>query len=306
MSEMGRHVQDYLRLRRALGFKLAREGVILPELVDYLHAAGARTVTTDLAISWAQLPQGTEPIYWSKRLGAARGFAKYLRTIDPATEVPPPAVFGARQHRRAPYLWSQTDIARLLHAAGQVRPPLRGATYQALFGLLAVSGLRISEALGLGDDDVDLATGTLTIDQAKFGRSRLVPLHPSTTTALGSYAAGRDRARPGTRAGIFFVADRGTPLAYSSVHQVFAELTTALGLRANDARPRMHDLRHSFAVRTLIDWHRSGQDIEGRMPALSTYLGHVAPASTYWYLSAAPELMTLAAQRLQDRFGGQP
>ena len=305
MSDLARHVQDYLRLRRALGYKLAREGLVLPRFVEYLEAAGATTVTTDLAIAWAQLPQGVGSKLWCQRLGSVRGFARYLATFDPTAQVPPAGVFASNASRPAPYQWSQADICRLLEAAHEIRPRFRAATYETLFGLLAVSGLRPGEAYHLNREDVDLGAEVITIRQGKFGRTRLVPLHPSTAAALRSYASCRDGLNPPAQSGTFFVSDSGAALSQSSVHRIFTQLTTGLGLRTDDVHPRMHDLHHSFAVRTLIDWHRGGQDVEARIPALATYLGHVEPASTYWYLSATPELMQLAAHRLGGRFGGQ-
>jgi integrase len=306
MSELALHLADYLALRRALGFKLEREGTELPQLVAYLEVAGAATLTADLAIAWARLPQHVQPIRWAHRLGSARGFARYLATIDPTTEVPPRDVFGAREQRPAPYLWSEAEVCRLLEAARAIRPPLRAATHAAFFGLLAVSGMRLGEAIRLERGDVDLSAGVLTIREAKFGRSRLVPLHPSATAALRAYAAIRDRLCPHPRSGTFFLSSVGTALLAGGVQHTFNQITTALGLRSATVRPRLHDLRHSWAVHTLIGWQRSGADVGAQMAAFSTYLGHVNPAGTYWYLSAAPELMALAAARLDGRFGGRP
>lgn len=304
MSGLQEHVDDYLRLRRALGFKLEHDGQVLPQLAAYLEAAGATTVSSDLAVCWARLPIGVQPIQWAHRLTAARGFAAYMKTIDPTTEVPPRDVFGARQRRPAPYLWSQNEIARLLHAARELHPPLRAAGYEALFGLLAVSGMRVGEALALARDDVDLTAGLITIGEGKFGRSRLVPLHPSATDQLRHYAARRDELCPKPRSRAFFLSSIGTTLGYSNVRDTFVKLTTAIGLRTATVRPRMHDLRHGFAVNTLIRWQRSGTEVAERMPTLSDYLGHVNPAGTFWYLSATPELMQLAADRLDGCFGG--
>jgi len=306
MSELALHLADYLALRRALGFKLEREGTELPQLVAYLEVAGAATLTADLAIAWARLPQHVQPIRWAHRLGSARGFARYLATIDPTTEVPPRDVFGAREQRPAPYLWSEAEVCRLLEAARAIRPPLRAATHAAFFGLLAVSGMRLGEAIRLERGDVDLSAGVLTIREAKFGRSRLVPLHPSATAALRAYAAIRDRLCPHPRSGTFFLSSVGTALLAGGVQHTFNQITTALGLRSATVRPRLHDLRHSWAVHTLIGWQRSGADVGAQMAAFSTYLGHVNPAGTYLYLSAAPELMALAAARLDGRFGGRP
>lgn len=305
MGDLAAHVDDYLKLRRALGFKLAFAGDVLPQFVAYLTGIGVTIVTAEAAVAWAGLPQGVLPISLAHRLGAVRGFAKYLRTIEPATEVPPCGVWPSVSPRPTPYIWSPTDIGRLLDAARRMESPLRAATHETLFGLLASAGMRIGEAINLAINDVDLADGVITIRDAKFGRSRLVPLHPSTTRALEEYAANRDRLRPSPPPVTFFVSSTGTRLCHSSVKTVFNTLTTDLGLRTTTTRPRMHDLRHSFAVRTLIDWHQAGVDISGRIQVLSTYLGHVNPAGTYWYLTAVPELMELAAARL-DGTGDQP
>jgi integrase/recombinase XerD len=303
MSPLSGHVEDYLRLRRALGYKLERAGHLLPKLVDYLEIAGSSTLTTELAISWARLPAHARANHWAARLAVARGFARYLRTIEPATEVPPPGVFPSRRHRPAPYLWSQRDICRLLDGARALRSPLRAATYEALFGLLAVSGMRVGEAVGLDRDDVDFEAGVITIRQAKFDRTRLVPLHDTTTATLRAYATERDRLCPAAGSVAFFVSTAGTPLNRHDVAKTLRRITTAMGLRSATAHPTAHQLRHSFAVRTLIGWQRSGARIDERIAVLSIYLGHVSPADTYWYLSAAPELMALAADRLDSRFG---
>jgi integrase len=301
MSELSGHVEDYLRLRRALGFKLERAGHLLPQLVAYLEAAGVATVTSELAIAWARLPGHTQPNHWAQRLAIARGFARYLRALDPATEVPPAGVFPTRRHRPTPFLWSQRDICRLLESTRALRPALRAATYQALFGLLATCGMRVGEAVGLDRDDVDLRAGVITIRHAKFDRTRLVPLHPTVTEALSRYATERDRLCPRPRARAFFVSSAGTRLDRSGVGKTLRKITTALGMRTESVHPRAHDLRHSFAVDTLIRWQRCGLSVDEHIATLSTYLGHVSPADTYWYLSASPELMGLAAQRLHTR-----
>jgi integrase len=305
MSALDDHVADYLRLRRGLGFKLERAGQVLPQLVAYLQAAGATTVTRELAIAWARMPAGAQPRHWAARLSIARGFAAYLKTIDPATEVPPADVFAVSYRRPTPYLWSPADIGRLLAAARALRPPLRAATFEALFGLLAVTGMRVGEAVALERADVDLDDGVITIRAqiAKLERARLLPLHPTTTDALRRYTAERKRLCPRPRSTAFFLSRTGTALDRSSVAETLRQITTALGLRSQTVRPRAQDLRHTFAVRTLIDWQRSGQ-IAPRIATLSTYLGHVSPAETYWYLSATPELMAPAAERLHTRFGG--
>jgi integrase len=305
-TTLARHVEDYLRLRRSLGFKLRREGQVLAQFVAYLEAAGMSTVTTELAVRWACLPTSVHPVTWTQRLGAVRGFATYLRTSDPATEIPARDLFPGQGKRPAPHIYSDAEIARLLQAARGLRPALRAATYETLLGLVAVTGLRISEALRLRRDDVDLAAGVLSVTSAKSGSMRLLPLHSSASRALRSYARLRDRLRPAARTDAFFVSIRGTALCYSPVRTTFIQLTTDIGLRTTSAAPRIHDLRHSFAVRTLLRWYQDGHDVEGKLTTLSAYLGHINPAGTYWYFSATPELLRLAAQRLAARSGGQP
>lgn len=305
MKTLRDHVDDYLTIRRVLGFKLRYEGLSLPQLVDYLEAAGATTVTRDLAVSWAQLNAAAHSRHWAKRLVIARRFAAYLQTIDPSTEVPPENVFAVRYQRPTPYLWSDEDVSRLLEAAQRMRPALKAATYSTLFGLLAATGMRVGEAITLDRQDVDLDAGLITIHAhtTKHDRARLVPLHPTATDALKRYAATREllSPRPGSRA--FLLTSIGMRVHPTSVCQIMRRLTTELGLRTATVHPRTHDLRHTFAVNTLLEHQRSGAPVDGRIADLSTYLGHVNPANTYWYLTATPELMQAAADRLDARFG---
>jgi integrase/recombinase XerD len=305
MSVLSDHVDDYLRLRRALGYKLERAGHLLPQLVDYIEAAGSLTLTADLAICWARLAVNARPNYWAARLAVARGFARYLQTIDPATEVPPAGVFPARRHRPTPYLWSEQDIDQLLDGTKTLHPPLRAATYEALFGLLAVSGMRVGEAVGVDRTDIAFDTGVITIRHAKFDRERLVPLHPTTTAALHDYLCERDRLCPAPTSSALFISSTGTRLDRSDVAATLRKITTAMGLRTDTVHPTPHQLRHSFAVRTLINWHHCGVRVDEHIATLSAYLGHISPADTYWYLSASPELMALAADRLDSRYGAQ-
>jgi len=306
VSALRGHVDDYLRLRRALGYQLERAGHLLPQLVDYLQAAGAPTVTTDLAIAWARLPERAHPNHWAQRLAIARGFATYLQTVDPRAEVPPAGVVPTSRHRPAPYRWSQDEIDELLRCTGTLVPRLRAATFQTLFGLLVVTGMRLGEAVALTRDDIDPVGGVITIRHAKFDRVRLVPLHPTTIAALQDYAAERDRLCPSPRAGAFFLTTAGTPVLRNNVEKTLRTITTSMGIRTTTVHPRAHDLRHRFAVETLIGWYRDGLDVDEHMAMLSTYLGHVSPSDTYWYLSAVPELMALTAQRLVARYGARP
>ncbi len=304
VSELSERVEEYLTTRRALGFKLAFPGCVLPQFAAYLEAAGAEHVTTDLAIAWAGLPQGhVLPISLAHRLGAVRGFARWLKTIDPATEVPPCGIWPSTSPRPTPRIWSKDEIWALLEAARQLVPALRGATYEHLFGLLAATGMRIGEALLLERGDVDLETGVVTVRDGKFGRTRLVPLHPSVTGALSRYAAQRDQLCPAPTSSTFFVTARGGPLRASPVHDTFNKLATAIGLRDENTRARIHGLRHSFVVATLLEWHRAGTDVGSRMAHLSNYLGHLNAEGTYWYFSAVPELMALVAARIETGEG---
>lgn len=305
MSGLQARVDEYLRLRRALGFKLKEEERLLGQFVDHLEAAGASTVTTELAVRWARLPVGVHPNHWSKRLRVARGFASYLHTLDPTAEIPPADIFPHRRQRATPYLFSHQDICRLLAEARRLRNPMRAASYEALFGLLAVSGMRIGEAVALEREDVDLNAGLVTIRKAKGDRARLVPLHPTSTEALRRYASERDRLCPTPPSRAFFLSSAGTPVHPNSLRETFREISARIGIRSEEVHPRVHDLRHRFAVQTLIDWYRSGVNIDEQIPTLSTYLGHISPADTYWYLSASPELMGLAADRVAERFGGE-
>jgi integrase/recombinase XerD len=229
-----------------------------------------------------------------------RGFARHLHAIDPAHQVPSTELLPGRSHRATPYLYADADITALMAAARSLRSPLRAATFETLVGLLAVTGLRIGEALRLDRDDVDLADGILVIRLSKFGKSREVPLHATTVEALAAYAHRRDRLCPHPVVPAFFLSTAGTRLLYCNAHLTWLELVRRAGLRPRSPhrRPRPHDLRHSFAVRTLLDWYRDGLDVRAHMPALSTYLGHVHPGHTYWYLSGAPELLNLVVARL--------
>jgi integrase/recombinase XerD len=308
MSGLRAELDDYLAIRRALGFKLRRAGLLLADFVGYMEANGIDTITTDAAFAWASLPPNGSSDWWGYRLSVVRAFARHLHALDPAHEVPPAGLLPARTHRATPYLYSDADIAALMGAARQLRSPLRAATFETLVGLLAVTGLRIGEALRLDRDDVDPAGGVLRIRETKFGKSREVPLHPSTVEALAAYTRRRDELCPRPREQGFFVSTAGTRLLYCNAHLAWLDLVRRAGLQPRSAkcRPRPHDLRHSFAVRTLLGWYRAGADVAAHMPLLSTYLGHVHPGNTYWYLSAAPELLTLVAARLDAAQQARP
>jgi integrase len=306
VSGLRGHLEDYLALRRSLGFRLRRPAQILEGFVGYLEQAGAATVTTGHALAWATGPAGADPTWWRARLAAIRPFARYLAPRIPGTEVPPRGLLPGPSSRRAvPYLYSEQEVAALMTAAGAIRTPFRAATYQVLTGLLAATGMRVGEAIGLDRGDLDAGQGLLTIRGGKFGKSRQLPLHPATVQALGSYAELRDRSRPRPASPAFFISLAGTRLIYKNVHRTFHQLTKAAGLqpRSPACRPRIHDLRHAFAVNILAGWYRDGGDVAARLPLLSTWLGHADPAGTYWYLTGTPELLALAATRLDPEPG---
>lgn len=308
MTDLRHALDDYLAIRRSLGYKLTRTGLLLADFVAHLEATEADTITTDAALAWATLPPNGASDWWGQRLSVVRTFARHLHAIDPAHEVPPVGLLPGRSHRATPYLYSDADIAALLAAARSLRSPLRAATFETLVGLLAVTGLRIGEALRLDRDDVDLVEGVLLIRLSKFGKTREVPLHGSTVDALAAYSRERDRLCRRPAGPAFFVSTAGTRLLYCNAHLAWLDLVRRAGLQPRSAqcRPRPHDLRHSFAVRTLLGWYRDGEDVAARMPLLSTYLGHVHPGNTYWYLSAAPELLHLVAARLDAVAGERP
>ena len=307
MTDLHLAAAEYLAIRRALGFKLRGHDRLLEEFIAFLTDTGAPALTAATAVAWATRPAGLQPVRYAQRLCVVRGFATYLRALDATVEVPPTDLLPYRRRRPTPYLYSQADIDALLAATALLRPPLRAATYRGVFGLLAVTGMRVGEVIALDDADVDLDTGVLTINEAKFGKHRRLPVHPTTVAALRGHRETRDRLCTWPRAASFFVSTRGTRLIYHCVHTTFTQLLTHTRITApaQTSAPTMHGLRHSFAVATLRDWYRTDADVAAKLPILSAYLGHAHPASTYWYLSAAPDLLAAAAHRLEQAAGGR-
>jgi site-specific recombinase XerD len=304
MSELSMAVDDYIALRRALGHKMELAARLLAQFAAYYERAEATHVTTEFAVAWATLPAGASAGWKAQRLGVVRGFAAWLQTQDARTQVPPADILPGRFERAVPYLYSEDDIAALMAATADLPLALQRHTYRTLIGLLSVTGMRIGEAIGLARDDVHAARGVLRVVNSKFGKSREIPLHPSVIEALRRYAEQRDRLCPTPSCDSFFVSTRGTRLRYSVVATTFRKLTQRAGLhpRSQRCRPRIHCLRHSFAVRALAEGYATGADVQALLPLLSTWLGHVDPASTYWYLSAAPELLAHASRRLEATF----
>jgi len=313
MTKLREAVREYLNLRRSLGFKLQETGRLLLAFVKFLEEQRSSYITTRLALAWAQQPASVQPAQWAHRLSVVRTFARHRSATDPRTQIPPPGLLPFQPKRTRPYLYSEEEIRSLLRAALRMpyryeRGKLRPWAYHCLFGLLSVSGLRLGEARHLELQDVDLKAEMLTIRGAKFGKTRLVPLHASTCTVLADYLARRQGHWAGRTVSTYlFVSSRGNRLDVGDIHRTFYALSRQIGLRGPSDRhgPRLHDMRHRFATNTLVHWYRSGQDAERRLPWLSAYLGHVHVSDTFWYLSACPELMREAMSRLERCWEGQ-
>jgi integrase len=308
VSRLRQAATEYLAVRRALGFKLRGHDRLLGDFLDHIELSGATTITVGAALAWATAPADVSPVRWAQRLSAVRGFTRHLQCLDPSIEVPPTDLLACRRERPTPFLYSENDTVRLVQAAATLKPALRGATHEAFFGLLAVTGMRVGEAIQLDRADVDLGARVVQIDQAKFRKHRRLPLHGSTVAALRDYIEVRDELCPNPKVPSFFVSTRGTRLLDVCVHGVFRKLVESLGLQPQSGAgcPQVHGLRHSFAVATVRDWHEQGADPAGKLSLLSAYLGHADPAYTYWYLQACPELLGLAAERLERWEGGRP
>jgi integrase len=309
MSKLHDALQEYLQLRRHLGCKLRCHGTTLRNFVSFAERANASYITTDLALRWVQQPRHVQPATRASRLGMVRRFAIWLSASDPRTEIPPTGLLPHRYERKRPYIYSDAEIAKLVRAAMQIPSAtgLKGRTYSTIFGLLAVTGMRISEALALDRDDVNLDEGILRIRRTKFGKSRLVAIHESTRRILVDYAHARDRLirRPVVA---FFVSEKGRRVTQWAARDNFANVSRQVGLRGprkggrrHGHGPRLHDMRHRFAACNLLRWYRTGIDVEREIPKLATYLGHVHVNDTYWYIEAIPELLELAARKLDNR-----
>ena len=314
MSPLREALETYLALRRGLGSELRGPGAYLHRFVEFLDREGAVVVTTALALRWATAPAAATPATWARRLGDVRRFAAWLSATDPRTEVPPQGLLPDRYRRRPPYIYSDEEIERIVRAAARLPSPsgLRAQTYATLFGLLATTGLRLSEALALDRDDVDLGAGLLAVRRTKFGKSRFVPVHDSTRRALRRYAQKRDFLVAHPACPAFLLSERCTRVTQCSARYTFAVVSRTVGVRPptpgrrHGRGPRLHDMRHRLAARTLVRWYRQGRDVERELPKLSTYLGHVHVADTYWYIEAVPELLQLATDRATAPRGEAP
>jgi integrase len=304
MSPLSQTLADYLTMRRALGYKMDKAERLLGQFTTFADERGETHIRTETALAWATLPAGAAAIWHSRRLAEVRLFARHLRTLDPMTEVPPDDLLPARGRRATPYLYTPQEVADLMRATTILRGSHVQATYRTLIGLLAATGMRVGEAIGLDRDDFDAAHGMVTIRHGKFDKARALPLHPTAVAALDDYLRRDDRPR---HAGMptLLISSTGKRLRYGTLQPIFHKLLHHCGIapRSATCRPRIHDLRHSFAVSTIVDDYKTGAP-GSRLAILSMYLGHADPGDTYWYLSAAPELLGLAGERLERHLRG--
>jgi integrase/recombinase XerD len=302
MIDFHNAAEEYLAVRRALGFELVRQGALLLKFADHLQASGVQVLTSEIAYSWAREAEHASVTWQSQRLSVVRGFARHLQGIDPRTEIPPLDLIPARFRRAVPHLYTPAEIERLMTVAGTLTPVLRAATYGTLIGLLAVTGMRVGEALGLDRQDIEAEHASILIRNGKGGKHRRIPVHASTLAALTDYAHLRDEQQPNPKApDSLLLTGRGTRPDYGTICKGFAKLRFLAGLDdpPGSPTPRLHDFRHTFVLRTLLAWYRASSDVEAQLPLLSAYLGHVDPISTYWYFQAEPQLLELAASRLE-------
>jgi integrase len=307
ISTMTEQAQQYLEFKRNLGYQLYGEGKELLLFANYADQISHKgPVTTEIAVRWAKLPQNADPVYWARRYDVVRRFAKHLSLFDSRTEIPPKRLLGSSKRRQSPHIYSDEEIAALMHAASHLKPTdgLHPRTYVTLFGLLVSTGLRISEALNLSRKNVDLKTNIITVARTKFKKSRLVPISSSTSQALQNYLTFRDAYCPEAKAERFFVGEKGVSLNYRQVLYAFMNLRLHLGWAGTGKRPpRIHDFRHTFAVRRLLKWVEEGKNLDRKIFALSVYLGHAQVTDTYWYLSAVPALIAVISQRFENVMG---
>ena len=309
MDTFVKAVCRYLELRRGLGTKLLGADSVLYNFADFADRQGVSHITTDLALRWINTQTKVQPATQARRFHLVRGFAVWQSAIDPRTEVPPRELQPGQPRRQPPYIYSSQEIEQIIQAARLLPPPtaLKRHTYVTIYALLSVTGMRTSEALALDREDVGLEEGVLRVRNTKFGKSRLVPVHESTSQALLEYSHRRDRMIRRPMDSAFFLCDRGARVNGCTLRYNFARISQRIGLRSPTSNgrhgcgPRLHDMRHRFAVQTLVDWYRAGVDVEREMPKLSAYLGHAHVNDTYWYIEAVPELLALATRRLVER-----
>jgi integrase len=306
MNTLSSELTRYLTIRRSLGYALNTDERILRRFITFAEQDGAEYIGIECFLRWRATFGRANRQTWARRLGIIRLFAQWLHSMDSRHEVPPQTLIPDRYHRTRPYIYSEDEIRSIVEIAAKLPSAngIRSLTYSILFGLIAVTGLRISEALSLNSADVDLETGVVTLRRGKFGKERLLPLSNSTADRLGVYAMERNRLL-GAIPKPFFVSDRGVRITDCAAQYNFAIVGQKMGLRSvqmfhrHGCGPRIHDLRHTFAVRTLVNWYRTGRDPAREMIKLTTYLGHASPEHTYWYIEAVPELLELASRRAE-------
>jgi integrase/recombinase XerD len=305
MGIIRKDIKRYLQERRALGFKLDEPEHLLYQFDDYLEKLQATIITRKLAVKWACLSDKCKPSHWAKRLSVVRVFARYYSATNPRTEIPPQGLLPYKYQRAKPYIYTENQIIQLINAARKLNSKrgLRASTYATLFGLLAVTGMRISEIVTLDREDANLAEGILIVRKAKLDRVRLIPIHASTVKALQDYIQCRDQVYSTPKTKRFFVSEAGTILTPFAVRYIFNKLSCQIGLRCPSDRfgPRIHDFRHTVAVNMVRDWYKRGKNVEKLLPQLAMFLGHRHLNDTYWYMTATPELLTLAAKRAAER-----
>lgn len=301
MTHLQKCLNDYLALRRTLGFKLIREGMWLPDFVRSIKANKSSYVTVEASLRWAKGKKSPPPPSWVKRLGMAKKFSLYLHALDPRHEVIPKELVAYESRKKfCPFIYSNEDVLRLMRESKKLRTRFKRDTYSTLIGLLASTGMRVGEAIRLDKTDFNSSLGLIQIRHSKFGKSRQIPLHPTTTKALCRYAKKRDHNITKNPNPAFFLSTSGTRVRHVNFHHAFHKMVLSIGIGTSHPQgPRIHDLRHSFAVKTLTTWYRSDLDTGSRLPALSTYLGHVSPSSTYVYLHATTELLQQAKKKLE-------
>ena len=311
MTPLSVHLEHYISVRRSFGFDLSTSERVLRRFTEFAAAEGTNHITADLFLRWKNHFGSACNNTWSQRLGMVRFFAGWLQGIDPRTEVPPHGLVSCKRSRSRPFIYSADQIAEILKEAARLPSSygLRGWTYSTLFGLIAVTGLRINEAIKLDEEDVDLSEAVLFVKHGKNGKSRLVPISECCAERLRAYRAERNRIL-GTSPAQFFRLDTGLRPTDCTTRYTFAKVCQNIGLRKQEAfykhgrGPRIHDLRHTFAVRTIIEWYKEGLNPDREMFNLSTYLGHAKAEHTYWYIEAVPELLQLACQRAERSLAG--
>ena len=313
MNTLREAIQDYIDMRRSLGFKMNDECRKLSAFATFMEQHQASFITVELALAWAQQPVNAVPSYWASRLSCVRVFARHRKATDPRTQIPPPELLPFKPQRAKPYLYSDEEIKNLLRAARNMsyayeRGALRPWAFHCLFGLLAVTGLRVGEARNLKLSDVDIDSAVLTVRNAKFGRDRLVVMHQTTCDVVADYIARRALHWQGRPVSPYlFVSSWGNRLDQGEITRTFHRLSRQIGLRGetDSHGPRLHDMRHRFATNALLNCYRQDRDPQRIVPILSAWLGHVKIQDTQWYLEACPELMSEAMRRLESRWEDQ-